>query len=165
MNWTRRAKFLARDPVYPGLDLHTRNRAVLCRFWRTGNRDVLDVGSRNDYFSWLAYESGANVLALNIDSGQVQKARHVRAGYAMGDYRVLLERLGFELREYAGVGSRALYLADKVLRTIRNRVFVLPLLPIGLLVLRLASPEPPMPFSIYVKAITHAQWIVRVVRA
>jgi len=52
-------KCFLRDLIYPGLDLHTRNRASLCRFWKTGPRDVLDAGSGNGYFSWLAYQSGA----------------------------------------------------------------------------------------------------------
>lgn len=38
-------KNAVRSLVYPGLDLHTRNRALLCRFWKTGPRDVLDAGS------------------------------------------------------------------------------------------------------------------------
>jgi hypothetical protein len=46
-------KNIVRDLVYPGLDLHTRNRASLRRFWKTGARDVLDAGSGNGYFSWL----------------------------------------------------------------------------------------------------------------
>jgi 2-polyprenyl-3-methyl-5-hydroxy-6-metoxy-1,4-benzoquinol methylase len=64
-----------RDLVYPGLDLHTRNRASLSRFWRKGLRDVLDAGSGNGYFSWLAYRSGARVVALNFEPGQVERAR------------------------------------------------------------------------------------------
>jgi SAM-dependent methyltransferase len=68
-------RFIARDIVYPGLDIHTRNRAALCCFWKTGPRDVLDAGSGNGYFSWLAYKSGAKVVALNFEAGQVEKAR------------------------------------------------------------------------------------------
>jgi len=45
-----------RSLIYPGLDLHTRNRASLRRFWKTGLRDVFDAGSGNGYFSWLAYQ-------------------------------------------------------------------------------------------------------------
>ena len=54
---------IVRHVTYPGLDLHTRNRASLCQFWKTGERDVLDAGSGNGYFSWLAYKSGARVVA------------------------------------------------------------------------------------------------------
>jgi SAM-dependent methyltransferase len=81
--------------LYPGLDLHTRNRATLRRFWKTGRRDVLDAGSGNGYFSWLAYRSGANVVALNRDPGQVAKARDFLVGYRKAD----AERLRFEQRD------------------------------------------------------------------
>lgn len=54
--WLRHA---LRDLIYPGLDLHTRNRASLACYWKTGPRDVLDAGSGNGYFSWLAYRIGA----------------------------------------------------------------------------------------------------------
>jgi SAM-dependent methyltransferase len=64
-----------RSLFYPGLDLHTRNRASLCRFWQKGPRDVLDAGSGNGYFSWLAYKSGARVVAMNFEREQVEKAR------------------------------------------------------------------------------------------
>jgi SAM-dependent methyltransferase len=47
----------------------------LCKFWKIGARDVLDAGSGNGYFSWLAYGSGARVLSVNIDQKQVEKAR------------------------------------------------------------------------------------------
>src|SRR5439155_11592071 len=63
-----------REILYPGLDLHTRNRASLCHFWQTGPRDVLDAGSGNGYFSWLAYQTGARVVAMNYVQEQVLKA-------------------------------------------------------------------------------------------
>jgi len=79
--------------LYPGLDLHTRNRASLCRFWRTGPRDVLDAGSGNGYFSWLAYRSGARVVALNFDKGQTDKARDFLVGFLRCDpQRLSLEQ-------------------------------------------------------------------------
>ena len=74
-----------RDLVYPGLDLHTRNRASLCQFWQKGPRDVLDAGSGNGYFSWLAYQSGARVVALNFDKTQVEKAREFLLQYKGAD--------------------------------------------------------------------------------
>jgi SAM-dependent methyltransferase len=74
-----------RSIVYPGLDLHTRNRASLCKFWKRGPRDVLDAGSGNGYFSWLAYQSGARVLALNFDQGQVDKARQFFLEYKQAE--------------------------------------------------------------------------------
>jgi SAM-dependent methyltransferase len=78
-------KYFLRNMLYPGLDLHTRNRASLCRFWKTGDRDVLDAGSGNGYFSWLAYQSGAKVVGLNFDSGQVAKAKQFLIGYRGAD--------------------------------------------------------------------------------
>lgn len=81
-----------RDLIYPGLDLHTRNRASLQRFWRTGPRDVLDAGSGNGYFSWLAYKSGARVVAMNYEQSQVEKARKFLVDHRGADP----QRLKFE---------------------------------------------------------------------
>jgi len=58
---------------------------MLRRFWKTGNRDVLDAGSGNGYFSWLAYRSGARVVALSFDPVQVAKARDFLVGYRGAD--------------------------------------------------------------------------------
>jgi SAM-dependent methyltransferase len=232
-----------RSLIYPGLDLHTRNRASLCRFWKTGARDVLDAGSGNGYFSWLAYKSGARVVAMNFEPDQVTKAKeflvdyrkadsfrlqfqqfnlydlsnetrtfdeiicfevlehlrddqsvvkqfyrilrpegvlhicsphrlhsrhqrevldldetggHVRPGYTEADYRKLLEPCGFKIDEVVGIGPPSVYVADKVLRAIRNRVGdipALPFLPFALPFVWLARMNPPMPFSLYVRAI------------
>ena len=232
-----------RSLIYPGLDLHTRNRASLRRFWKTGPRDVLDAGSGNGYFSYLAYKSGARVVAVNFERGQVDKARdflidyrradpsrlkfeqynlydlaneqrkfdeiicfevlehlrddsavvkefyrllrpdgvlhvccpyrlhprhqaemldteekggHVRAGYTEEDYRRLLEPPGFLIDQMVGIGPPSVYFADKILRSIRNRVGdipALPLLPPALPLVWLAKMNPPTPFSIYVKAV------------
>src|SRR5476649_2116099 len=70
-----------RSLIYPGLDLHTRNRASLSAFWKNGPRDVLDAGSGNGYFSWLAYQSGARVVAFNFNKEQVEKAKDFLLGY------------------------------------------------------------------------------------
>lgn len=90
----RRIRDCLRSLIYPGLDLHTRNRASLCRFWNTGSRDVLDAGSGNGYFSWLAYRSGARVVAMASDPAQVEKARDFLVGYRRADPK----RLQFEHR-------------------------------------------------------------------
>ena len=84
----------------------------------------------------------AEVLDLSETGG------HVRPGYTEDDYRRLLEPIGFKLRALTGIGPRPLYLVDEILRTIRNRVGdvpALPLLPFGLLVLKLARFNPPVP--------------------
>lgn len=236
-------KHVFRDLIYPGLDLHLRNRASLCRYWAGGPRDVLDAGSGNGYFSWLAYKSGARVVAFNVDAGQVEKARsylighrradpsrlafehrnlydlaseqrtfdeiicyetlehivrdadvisefarilrpgghlhlccpnrlhprherevldleekggHVRLGYTESDYRVLLAPFGFEIDRVVGIGSRPVYVADEILRRIRNTagdLAALPLFPLLLPFALLAGENPPLPFSIYVRAV------------
>jgi SAM-dependent methyltransferase len=74
-------KHFLRSLVYPGLDLHVQSRRTLSQFWRKGPRRVLDAGSGNGYFSWLAYRSGATVLALNYEQGQVAKAQEFLVRY------------------------------------------------------------------------------------
>lgn len=83
-----------RSLVFPGVDLHTRNRASLSRFWGNGPRQVLDAGCGNGYFAWLAYRSGASVLAITHDARQVAKARALLVGYRGADPA----RLRFEQR-------------------------------------------------------------------
>jgi SAM-dependent methyltransferase len=80
--------------IYPGLDLHTRNRASLSRFWKIGARDVLDAGSGNGYLSWLAYQSGARVIAMNCEHEQVERSREFLVGFRKADPA----RLRFEER-------------------------------------------------------------------
>jgi SAM-dependent methyltransferase len=82
---SRNVRHGLRRLIYPGLDLHTRNRASLKRFWKAGPRDVLDAGSGNGYFSWLAYLSGARVVAMNLERGQVDKARDFLLGHRKAD--------------------------------------------------------------------------------
>lgn len=203
---------------------------------------MLDAGSGNGYFSWLAYQSGANVVALNFEPNQVEKAHsyfvehkradssrlrfeqrnlydlsnetrtfdeiicyetlehircddevitqfyrilrpggvlhlccpnrlhprhqaevldatetggHIRAGYTQEDYQRLLEPIGFDLRQFVGIGSNPVYLIDEALRKVRGsvgNVAALPLLPFGLLALKLSPLNTPLPYSIYVKA-------------
>jgi SAM-dependent methyltransferase len=240
---SKRLASWARSLVYPGLDLHLRNRVSLSRYWKTGPRDVLDAGSGNGYFAWLAYRSGARVVAMNIETSQVEKARdflvgykgadpanlkfeqcnlydlgresrsfdevicfetlehvrrdaevvrefyrilraggmlhlccpnsahprhqaevldeqetggHVRRGYAEQDYRRLLEPVGFKIDRVVGIGPTTVYWADAVLRAIRNRIGdlpALPLFPLLLPVVWLARENPPVPFSLYVRAV------------
>lgn len=90
-----RLKSAIRWLAYPGLDLHTRNRGSMRRFWKTGARDVLDAGSGNGYLAWLAYRSGATVVAMNHDAGEIAKARELLLGYRACDPA----RLAFEQRD------------------------------------------------------------------
>lgn len=87
--------------LYPGLDLHTRNRAAMSRFWKTGPRDVLDAGSGNGYLAWLAYRSGARVVAMNIEQAQVEKAREFLIGFRKADP----DRLRLEQRNLYDLGT------------------------------------------------------------
>lgn len=96
--WT---KHVLRSALFPGLDLHTRNRASLRVFWKTGPRDVLDAGSGNGYFSWLAYRSGARVVAINFEKNQVEKAQEFFIRYKRADPR----RLSFEHRNLYDLAS------------------------------------------------------------
>ena len=68
-------KNAVKNLLYPGLDLHGWSRAQLCRFWCGGARRVLDAGSGNGFFSWLAYRSGAEVVGLNFEESQVRRTR------------------------------------------------------------------------------------------
>ena len=81
---------------------------------------------------------------------------HVRAGYTEEDFRRLLEPVGFQIELFVGIGPTAVYLADRVLRALRNRLgdrAVLPLLPLSLMIVGAARTNPPMPFSLYAKAV------------
>lgn len=84
-----RLKHTLRSFIYPGLDLHLYSRRALTKFWKTGPRRVLDAGSGNGYFSWLAYDAGASVLALNFELGQVDKAHEFLLEYKRLDPRRL----------------------------------------------------------------------------
>jgi len=90
-----------RSLVFPGLDLHTRSRARLGRFWRSGERDVLDAGSGNGYFSWLAYRSGARVVAMNFEADQVARAKDFFIGFRGANPA----RLAFEQRNLYDLGT------------------------------------------------------------
>jgi SAM-dependent methyltransferase len=67
--------------LMPGLNLFTRRRVRLARHWRSGPRLVLDAGSGNGWFSYLAWRSGARVHGLNYEAAQVEKARAFYNGW------------------------------------------------------------------------------------
>src|SRR5262249_29451730 len=80
---------------------------------------------------------------------------HVRPGYTEEDYRALLEPIGFQITDVVGVGTPAVYQADRILRAIRNRfgdLLALPLFALTLPLVWSAKLDPPVPFSLYVKA-------------
>jgi len=75
------------------------------------------------------------------------------------DYRMLLESVGFQIQDVAGIGTLAIYHADRLLRVIRDRVadwLALPLLPFTLPLIWIAKLNPRIPFSLYVRAVKPA---------
>lgn len=92
----------------------------------------------------------AEVLDVNETGG------HVRQGYAEENHRQLQEPIGFKIEQVVGIGTPGVYYADKILRTIRSRVgdvLALPLLPLALPFVWLARANPPVPFSLYARAV------------
>ena len=67
-----------RNILYPGLDLHTRNRASLCRFWNTGPRDVLDAETiairQRGALDWRYIETNLQPLAEVKDQPEIMAA-------------------------------------------------------------------------------------------
>ena len=80
----------------------------------------------------------------------------MRQGYTEKEYRTLLEPIGFEIECVVGIGTPAIYHADRVLRAIRNHFgdwAALPLLPMFLPAVGFAKLNPEIPFSLYTKAV------------
>ena len=83
----------------------------------------------------------------------------MRAGYTEEDYRKLLEPIGFQIDQVVGIGTPAVFQADRVMRVIRNKVgdwAALPLLPFALPAVWFAKFNPRVPFSLYIKAVKPA---------
>lgn len=81
---------------------------------------------------------------------------HVRDGYTLESYRLLLEPAGFEIVKSIGVGSPLLARLDWVLIAVRIRWGDMLALPVFLSMcplLALDYLDPPMPFSLYVQAV------------
>lgn len=93
-------------------------------------------------------------------SDEPEDGRHVRDGYTLDSYMDLLAPLGFEIEHSVGIGSAPVVRADKAIRTARERLghgAAIPLL-MPALALRFFDPlDPPVPFSIYVKARLHSR--------
>lgn len=80
----------------------------------------------------------------------------MRAGYTEDDYRTLLEPIVFQIECVVGIGTQEVCQEDQGLRAIRNEFgdsAALPLLPIALPTVGLATFNPRIPFSLYTKAI------------
>lgn len=62
---------------------------------------MLDAGSGNGYFSWLAYQSGATVIGVNHDERQVRKAEDLLVRHRRADP----VRLRFEVSSLYDLGA------------------------------------------------------------
>lgn len=67
--------------ILPGTDLFTRRRTALEKNWMSGERNVLDAGFGNGWFSFRAYRSGAKVTAVAIQPVLLTRAREFYNGF------------------------------------------------------------------------------------
>lgn len=72
---------LLRYLALPGTDIFTRRRTALEKYWLKGERNVLDAGFGNGWFSYRAFKSGAKVTALAIGPDLVRKAQALYNGF------------------------------------------------------------------------------------
>jgi len=93
-----------RSVVFPGLDLHTRSRAALCRYWKHGDRDVLGCRQWERIISpgWRI-APGARVVAINIVADQVARSKSLLVDYRGADP----QRLQFEVRNLYDLASES----------------------------------------------------------
>jgi len=81
---------------------------------------------------------------------------HVRDGYTSESYLQLLDEAGFEIVATAGIGGPIVVTLDRLVRWVRTHCGNAAAIPLFLLVLPfswLDALNPPLPFSLYVKAI------------
>ena len=82
---------------------------------------------------------------------------HVRNGYTIESYKTLIEPEGFQIIEQFGVGSLSLVKCDALLRKLRHKFGDIASLPLFLFILPflkfIDTGNPPIPFSLYIKAI------------
>jgi SAM-dependent methyltransferase len=97
--------------LMPGFDLCTRRRVFLSRFWRSGPRRVLDAGCGNGWFSYLAYRSGAAVVAISNEPGQVAKAKAFYNGWM----QIPEERLQFRLCDLRSLATLDIVPCDEII--------------------------------------------------
>ena len=64
---------LSKRLLFPGLDMATRKRMMLCRYFLSGDISTLDAGCGNGAFSFHAYRSGNRVLGINFDADGFQR--------------------------------------------------------------------------------------------
>lgn len=99
---------------------------------------------------------------------QDERGGHVRCGYTERTYRQLLEPLGFHIETVEGVGGRSLvYLQEQVQSVARHWFGEAGALGVTLVALPFVwgdRPNPPLPFSFYVRAVRPAEPLAPSVR-
>jgi hypothetical protein len=85
-----------------------------------------------------------------------EDGKHVRDGYTLETYACLFRKTGFTIVTNVGLGTPLLVALDRCVRSLRNSFGDGVALPLFLLVLPLSwldTPDPKVPFSLYVKAV------------
>ena len=128
---------------------HLRQDEKVCRsFWRLLKPGgVLHVCAPNAEHPYNA------TFPLDID----ERGGHVRPGYTMETYRLLLQSVGFTLESFAGLGGSIRQWFNRHIKETQGRFGAwsgVPLFVVSVVFLPLESKDidPEVPFSIYVKA-------------
>lgn len=64
--------------LFPGFDIATRKRMKLCKHFRKGDIDTLDIGCGNGAFTFYAYKFGNNVLGIDYNSENIKSCIEYR---------------------------------------------------------------------------------------
>lgn len=99
----RALKNFIKYATLPGADIFTRIRGRLRTYWQIGEREVLDAGCGNGWFSYLAYKSGATVLAVSFDAELIAKD----IAFYNGFLKIPKKRVTFEQQNLYGIGNTA----------------------------------------------------------
>ncbi len=78
VSFKRRLKLLLRWLLFPGVDIGTRKRMKLRKYFLPGDIATLDAGCGNGAFSYHACRLGNRVLGINIDADQVRRCNEFR---------------------------------------------------------------------------------------
>lgn len=75
MRLSKRLHYWLRFLIMPGTDIFTRRRVRLEKHWKRGDRQFLDAGCGNGWFSYRAWKSGATVTAVSNQAYLIDKGR------------------------------------------------------------------------------------------
>src|SRR5215510_3434069 len=79
----------AKRVLYPGLDLHARERyRKLPRYLREGDLRTLDAGCGNGFLSYAAYQKGNRVLGVSFDPVTNSRTREFFAFLGLDSNRI-----------------------------------------------------------------------------